>query len=434
MQFNREEIFVQILRIGDSGAEVALLQTGLVRAHYGPLVRDGIFGPATERALRAFQRAGALTPDGIFGPVTEKAMTPWFTGVVTHTIAPGDTLWRLAWRYGTTLAALDAANPEADPFDLRIGQRLTVPLGFDVVPTDIPWSSAAEEYCVRGLTARYPALEPEVIGRSALGRPITALTAGDGPRRVIYNAAHHANEWITAPLLMKYAETLMKAYSEGDTVCGVPAEELLFRARITVIPLVNPDGVDLVTGALGEPYRSRAAGIARGWPAIPFPDGWKANLEGVDLNLQYPAGWETARAIKAAQGFDRPAPRDYVGPAPLSAPESAAVWAYSRREDPALTLAYHTQGGVIYWKFMDRAPAGSRELGLRLAAVSGYALDDAPYASGFAGYKDWFIQDFDRPGYTVEAGRGENPLPPSAFDSIWEANAGLLTLAALGTE
>ena len=75
---------------------------------------------------------------------------------------------------------------------------------------------------------------------------------------------------------------------------------------------------------------------------------------------------------------------------------------------------------------------GARELGLRLAAVSGYALEDAPYSSGFAGYKDWFIAAFDRPGYTVEAGLGDNPLPIGQFSEIWRANAPLLTAAALG--
>ncbi len=361
-------------------------------------------------------------------------MTPWFTGFVRHTVAPGDTLWRIAWHYGTTLSALDAANPDTDPFDLRPGQRLTVPLGFPVTPADIPWCSALAEYCVRGLAARYPWLIEERIGESALGRPVYALTAGDGPRRCVFTAAHHANEWITAPLVMKYAETLAAALAAGEQVYGVPAEEINFRTRISFVPMVNPDGVDLVTGALGEPYRSRAGDIARGWPSIPFPEGWKANLQGVDLNLQYPAGWEAARAIKTAQGFDRPAPRDYVGPAPLSAPESSALAKFTEALDPDLVLAYHTQGEAIYWQFMGSAPPGSRELGLRLAAASGYALTEAPYDSGFAGYKDWFLQDFGRPGFTVEAGSGENPLPLSDFDSLWEANLGLMTLAALGVE
>ena len=255
---------------------------------------------------------------------------------------------------------------------------------------------------------------------------------GEGPRRAIFTAAHHANEWITAPMLTRYLEELLRAFTAGESVGGVPAEDILFHCQLTFVPLVNPDGVDLVTGAIGEPWRAAAEAVARNWPQIPFPAGWKANIEGVDLNLQYPALWETAREIKFAQGFTRPAPRDYVGPAPLSAPESRALAALTRRLEPDLILAFHTQGEVIYWRFLDREVPGSRELGELLSRVSGYALEETPYASGFAGYKDWFIDSFGRPGYTVEAGRGENPLPVTQFETIYRACAPLISAAALG--
>ncbi len=82
-------------------------------------------------------------------------------------------------------------------------------------------------------------------------------------------------------------------------------------------PLVNPDGVDLVNGVLEEGASlEEAESIAADYPKIPFPNGWKANIEGIDLNLQFPAGWENARNIKFAMGFTTPAPRDYVGEAP----------------------------------------------------------------------------------------------------------------------
>ena len=187
-----------------------------------------------------------------------------------------------------------------------------------------------------------------------------------------------------------------------------------------------------MTGALtdGEYYLG-ARRIAQGYPAVPFPSGWKANILGTDLNLQYPAGWEQARKNKLSQGVAGPAPADFVGTAPLSAPESRAMYDFTLALSPRLVLAYHTQGRVIYWRYLDREPTGSREIVQALAAVSGYAPDDAPLASGFAGYKDWFIQAFDRPGYTVEAGLGQNPLPISQFDTIWNNNLGILTLSAL---
>ena len=419
---------MQILKIGDRGAEVALLQTSLHRAGWD-LARDGIFGSATRRAVTEFQRRHALTPDGIFGPRTEAALSPWLRGYAIHTVRPGDTLWRIADRYDSTLLALETANPRLDPFDLRPGQQLVVPFLFPVVPTDIPWSTAATEYVLDGLQRRYPVMGREAIGHSAGTMPLHALAFGDGPRRVLFTGAHHANEWITAPVLLKFAEDQLSARTAGEE----GAEELFFRCRVVMVPVVNPDGVDLVTGAYPPGERLEAAeAIAASWPAIPWPSGWKANLAGTDLNLQYPAKWEEARRIKFAQGYTRPAPRDYVGTAPLSAPESAALAAFTRKVDPALVLAYHTQGRVIYWRFGALEPPGSAALAERMAAVSGYALGDAPYDSSFAGYKDWFIQEFGRPGFTIEAGEGENPLPIRQFDRIYADNSPLLRLAALG--
>jgi g-D-glutamyl-meso-diaminopimelate peptidase len=191
--------------------------------------------------------------------------------------------------------------------------------------------------------------------------------------------------------------------------------------------MVNPDGVDLVNGILnaGKFYR-QAARIGAEFPDIPFPSGWKANIDGIDLNLQFPAGWDNARRIKYAQGYDRPAPRDYVGMAPLTAPESAAVYEFTLDHDFELILAYHTQGEVIYWKYLDYQPTDSYRIARYFGEVSGYAVEETPPASAYAGYKDWFIQNYNRPGYTIEAGLGENPLPMSQFAEIYDRNLGIL--------
>ena len=303
-----------------------------------------------------------------------------------------------------------------------------------IVNTDIPMTSQRCIDTILKLTEAYPFCRSEELTATAFGRPIRTLVIGSGPRKVLYTAAHHANEWITTPLLLKFAEELASAIQSGGEIFDTDARALAEAATIYMVPMVDPDGVDLVTGAIepGEVQYEAARTLADRYPNIPFPNGWKANLLGVDLNLNYPAGWLQAREIKFTQGYTRPGPRDYVGRAPLDQRETRALAGYTRFLDPALVLAYHSQGEVIYWQFGDEEVPGARELGERFAQVSGYALADTPYESSFAGYKDWFIQEFRRPGYTVEVGLGDNPLPLGQFDQIYRDNLGILVTAALG--
>ena len=303
-----------------------------------------------------------------------------------------------------------------------------------IVPVDVPMSAGTCERTIRKLTESYPALQERVLTTTAFGRPVQTMTIGTGDRRVLFSAAHHANEWITATVLLKFAEDLAEADKRDEKIWGVPAKTILKYTTIHMVPMVDPDGVDLVTGEIEtdeEEYR-RARNIAENFPDIPFPSGWKANLLGVDLNLQYPAGWLQAREIKFSQGFTRPAPRDYVGRAPLDQRESRAMAEYTEAVDPALVLALHTQGEAIYWQFRDYRVSGARELAEEFARVSGYAAEETPYESAFAGYKDWFIQNWRRPGFTIECGKGENPLPISQFAQIYRDVLGILVTAALG--
>ena len=301
-----------------------------------------------------------------------------------------------------------------------------------IVRTDIPMTSALAEDTLEALGAAYPFLQTELLARTAFGRPITGASMGRGDRRVLYSAAHHANEWLTATVLLKFLEDYAQALETDGTIGGISARALYETATIAMVPMVDPDGVDLVTGAATQAEREQAESLAAFYPNIPFPDGWKANLNGVDLNLQYPAGWLTAREIKFAQGYTRPGPRDFVGRFPLSQPEVQALADYTQRIDPELVIAWHSQGEVIYWQYGGIEVPGAREIAERFANLSGYRLEDTPYNSSFAGYKDWFIQTYRRPGFTIEVGAGENPLPLSQFGEIYTASLPILVAGAMG--
>lgn len=303
-----------------------------------------------------------------------------------------------------------------------------------IVDTTVPITSESCDRMILNLVEKYPFCRTEVIAQTAFQRPLRTLVIGTGPRKVIYSASHHANEWITSYVLLKFAEELSEALQNDGEIFGILASDIAETATIYMVPMVDPDGVDLVVGAIapGNIQFDLAQRLARDYPSTPFPDGWKANLLGVDLNLNYPAGWLQAREIKFSQGFTSPGPRDYVGRAPLNQFETQAMAGYTEYIDPALVLAYHSQGKEIYWSFQDIPVEGARELGEQFAKVSGYTLTEPAYNSSFAGYKDWFIQNFRKPGYTIEVGKGVNPLPLSQFDEIYRDNLGILVLAAIG--
>ena len=418
---------LRTIRLGDTTPQTDMVQLALRRAGF-PAPDSGVFDIATETAVRRFQSTRGLLQDGIVGIRTWAALKPYLTGSIIHIVKSGDTMYKLAAANGSSVAAIALANPAADPKNLRIASALTIPLWFDVVPTDIRWCWPLMTAVREGIELRYPYVRFMALGKSVMGREILCAKMGAGSNEVFYNASHHANEWITTPVTLKFLEEYAHAYGYSEAIFGIDAASLFGKSTLYLAPLVNPDGVDLVTGDIfAGAYYQRAKRIADSFPAIPFTSGWKANIEGVDLNLQYPAGWETAKEIKFAQGWNRPAPRDYVGSVPLDAPESRSIHDFTLTRSFTLTLSYHTQGEVIYWKFGEADPARAHEIGLEFERISGYRLELTPPQSANAGYKDWFVYKYFKPGYTIEAGLGISPLPLDQFETIYRKNRGILT-------
>lgn len=422
---------MRLLKPGDNGIFVQYLSLALERAGFSTGGVTDDFNSKVYNSLIAFQNSKSLRADGVVGEQTWNSLLPYIRGYTRITASAGQTLGSIADEYSADLSAVKTANPLAGDGILTSGTIIIVPFDFELVPTNVDYSYFLVSMITEGLTARYPFVKSEAVGKSVMNNNIDCISVGNGSTEVFANASHHANEWITTPVLLKYAEDYCDAVSNDGIVAGEAAAELYNSKTLYIIPLVNPDGVDLVNGALStdNEFYLNARSIAADYSFIPFPSGWKANIEGTDLNLNYPAGWQRAKQIKAEQGFVSPAPRDFVGTAPLSAVESRSVYNYTLSHDFALTLSYHTQGEVIYWKYLNYLPPRSEEIGTALSEASGYSLDTTPYASGFAGYKDWYISYYNRPGYTVEIGLGSNPLPISDFDSVYLPNKRLITTA-----
>lgn len=379
---------MKVLKYGSTGIDVELLQSTLKKIGFYNGNVDGIFGNQTRDAVYAFQREYGIRVDGIVGDQTWNKLMPYINGKV-----------------GT------------------------------IVPTDMSYPYRIMMMNLNALKDKYPFLVIGSYGESVLGRSLPYVRLGNGPKQLFYSASMHANEWINSVVMMKFIEDYAIAVenkeSNIDPILSDNIKKLYDETTIYIAPMLNPDGVDLVVGDLDRnsaAYRN-AKTIANNFPNIPFPNGWKANILGVDLNLQFPANWILARENKFEQGYIRPAPRDFVGYGPLTEPESLAIYNFTLSNDFEIILAYHTQGEVIYWRYLNLEPPESEKIGEEFSRISGYQLDDVIDIGSYAGYRDWFIQDYRRPGYTIETGRGENPLPINQFEKIYSDNIGILVTA-----
>ena len=316
---------METLRLGSTGPNVKLIQSLLIKLGYSPGQIDGVYGSQTQRAVIDFQRDNGLTPDGIVGERTWNVFLKFLRGYDIYTVRSGDTLYNIAGRYNTTLNTIITANPGINPNLIYPGQQIVVPYNIEVVFTDIDYTYEILERDIEGLKARYPFLETGSIGTSVLGKNLYYLKLGNGPNEVFYNSAHHSLEWITSPLVMKFAENFLKAYSEGGQIRGYDIADIWNRSSIYIVPMVNPDGVDLVLKGLDPSYPFYEQLLAWNTTGRPFSEVWNANIRGVDLNRNYPARWELGKAQEEELGVYGPGPTRYGGPYPLSEPETTAI-------------------------------------------------------------------------------------------------------------
>lgn len=271
------------------------------------------------------------------------------------------------------------------------------------------------------LKKRYPELEIVNIGKSVMGRSIPAVKIGTGSQQIHYNGSFHANEWITTVLLMTFIEKFLEANRMGEALNGLEISKLYKNNSLWIVPMVNPDGVDLVQNGFtadNNPFYREVLQANKGSTNF---SNWKANIRGVDLNDQFPANWEREYSRRDTNG---PSPLNYPGPSPLSEPEAKAMAEFTEEHDFQLVIAFHTQGQEIYWGYEKMEPLKSQLIVKQFQKVSGYRA--VRYVVSDAGYKDWFIYKWRRPGFTVECGLGQNPLPLSQFWNIWPKAANIM--------
>lgn len=338
-----------------------------------------------------------------------------------YTILAGDSFWSIARENNIPLDMLALSNQDVNPTQLQIGQSIVLPNRVtELIVNDYDnytYEKMLED--ISELQDIYPFIINRTIGNSVMGKAITELQIGVGPKEVHINGSFHAQEWITTPVIMLFLNQYALSITNGLPIRGLGLLPYYESTQLSLVPMVNPDGVNLVINGISAAGQYQDSVLSINQQSDDF-SGWKANINGVDLNNQYPALWE----VEAERNPTSPAPRDFPGTSPLTEPEAIAMANLAQARNFVRMNAFHTQGEVIYWGFENLEPPESQEIVMEYERVSGYT--PIQFIDSYAGYKDWFIQEFRRPGFTVELGSGINPLPIEQFQEIYEETLGIM--------
>ena len=264
------------------------------------------------------------------------------------------------------------------------------------------------------------------VGKSVLKREIYGIGIGDLKNAVLLAGAFHAQEWLTASLLVKFAEDICAHYIKSEEFVGVNLNKILSERGIIIVPMVNPDGVEIALSS------AKSAGHLCGFVEDTMKlsdESWQANARGVDINHNFDAGFDTLRRMESELGIVGPMPRKYGGRSPHSEPESKAMVNLCSCFDIKMVFAYHSQGEEIFWEYGGNTPKSARVIASALAASCGYKISSPVGTASHGGFKDWFIEKTGRCGFTIEIGRGVNPLPIEELEPLYARLVEMMTLS-----
>lgn len=250
----------------------------------------------------------------------------------------------------------------------------------------------------------YPKIQKTMVGKSILGKEINAYIFGEGRRRVAYFGTHHASESITCNLLFTFIDKFSSRLLSGGREEG----DLYRMFTYVIVPLLNPDGTEIALhGADSSPLAEREKRMLE-----ESHGPWQANARGVDLNHNYDYRFFEYKRIERDRGITNGATL-FGGEYPESEPETKAAARLVRASSPSGILSFHSQGEEIFHLDDPRL----RRIAGRMAKLSGYTPRVADGTAAYGGLAD-YSSSIGIPSFTVEVGKGKNPLPLSDLPSI----------------
>ena len=258
------------------------------------------------------------------------------------------------------------------------------------------------------------------VGQSVFGRSIPLIMLGDrtAQKSVLYVATHHASENICTSVLLRFLEDYIGAYERFAQIYQINMRYLFKTRKIYIVPMLNPDGVEYRLSGISDdnPIRERIIAYNAGEDF----SKWNANGRGVDLNHNYNAHFEKYKAYEQNEGIIYGA-RGYSGEFPESEPEVSALANFIRYNAQEIEgiMTLHSQGEEIYCSSREKTLPKAEHIAKLISRITGYRISRAEGSHACGGLTDWAITELEKPSFTIECGKGKNPLPPTQMMPIY---------------
>ncbi len=264
-----------------------------------------------------------------------------------------------------------------------------------VVCYTVPYSYDRVEQNIAALAASYPELiSTEQVGSSVMGRNITLVKLGRGEKKALIVAGLHSRENITVSFTMRCIEEYAEAYYSKTGKYGTyNIKDMLDSYTLYIVPLLNPDGLDISTGDENPLYTTEEIDRAK----------FKNNANGVNLNRNFPFMWGYSDEEKTIN-VTTPDAESYAGTEAASEPETQAMITLCRSHEFEWFLDIHCRGNMIYYQDdFNEVGKADNQLAYLLSRRCGFNLmgkSDGYAVSG--GFENWFRSEFGKPGICVE--------------------------------
>ena len=243
------------------------------------------------------------------------------------------------------------------------------------------------------LVREFPFIKSEIIGRSHYGRKIMSYSIGNTKEQILFCGAINATDSIITYILFNFLENLCNSIKSGDNLSEINVERFLKRRGLVIIPCINPDGVEIVGhGAVSSGrYEKFVQNMCEG-----DSSNWKANANGIEINSNFEIEYNKIKNKKEETQSNLLHTH--------SEPETRAIINLCREKNIRHAISFNCKKQEISYNFGYKTLPRAKIMANIMAKSSGYALHNTAGDNKAIGFKEWFMEEFKKPAFTVGVG------------------------------